>query len=167
MVKEGPGAEVLEFRLAHLEVRRRTMQAGAESDYLSRVLANRTRCRTVDSWAAPCLSGAGARLYLKLLTPLIECTVEGMNLPFSFDTGASGTALFVRYYHLFRTGSKSSKGGKSRSFGAGGLVERKISIQPQVDLGVGDKTVTLKKVPMLSLVRAMIPTTRGSRARMR
>ena len=54
MVKEGPGAEVLEFRLAHLEVRRRTMQAGAESDYLSRVLANRTRCRTVDSWAAPC-----------------------------------------------------------------------------------------------------------------
>ena len=42
MVKEGPGAEVLEFRLAHLEVRRRTMQAGAESDYLSRVLANRT-----------------------------------------------------------------------------------------------------------------------------
>jgi hypothetical protein len=109
------------------------------------------------------LSGAGARLYMKLLTPLIECTVEGMNLTFSFDTGASGTALFVRYYHLFRTGSKSSKRGKSRSFGAGGLVKRKIYIQPQVYLGVGDKTVTLKKVAMLSLVRALIPTTRGSR----
>src|ERR1700733_2891010 len=50
------------------------------------------------------LSGAGARLYMKLLTPLIECTVEGMNLPFSFDTEASGTALFVRYYTCFAPG---------------------------------------------------------------
>ena len=41
-------------------------------------------------------------MYMKLLTPVIECTVEGKNLPFSFDTGASGTDLFVRYYNLFR-----------------------------------------------------------------
>jgi hypothetical protein len=55
-------------------------------------------------------SGAGAGMYMKLLTPVIECTVEGKNLPFSFDTGASGTDLFVRYYNRFRTGSKSWKG---------------------------------------------------------
>lgn len=42
MVKEGPDAEVQEFRLADLELRLRTMQAGAESDYLSGVLANGT-----------------------------------------------------------------------------------------------------------------------------
>ena len=88
------------------------------------------------------------RMYMKLLTPVIECTVEGKNLPFSFDTGESGTDLFVRYYNLFRTGSKAWKRGKSKSFGAGGLVKRKIYIQPQVNLGVGDKTVTLKKVPI-------------------
>jgi hypothetical protein len=93
-------------------------------------------------------SGPGARMYMKLLTPVIECTVEGRNLPFSFDTGASETDLFVRYYNLFRTGSKSWKRGTSKSFGAGGLVKRKIYIQPQVNLGVGDKTVTLKKVPI-------------------
>jgi hypothetical protein len=108
-------------------------------------------------------------MYMKLLTPVIECTVEGKNLPLSFDTGASGTDLLVRCYHLFRTGSKSSKRDKSKSFGAGGLVKRKIYIQPQVYLGVGDKTVTLKKVPIfLSRVRAQIPMTcTGMSARMR
>ena len=40
--KEGPDAEAQEFRLADLEVRLRTMQAGAESDYLSGVSASRT-----------------------------------------------------------------------------------------------------------------------------
>jgi hypothetical protein len=36
---EGPDAEVKEFRLADLEVRLRTMQAGAERDYFAGVLA--------------------------------------------------------------------------------------------------------------------------------
>ena len=131
-----------EFRLADLEVRLRTMQAGAESDYLSGVLANRTamshsrfigypvfqalgtvsflRDGECEAGDATRWSGAGARMYMKLLTPVIECTVEGKNLPFSFDTGASGTDLFVRYYRLFRTWSKSWKRAKSQSFGAGG-----------------------------------------------
>ena len=34
------------------------------------------------------------------------------------------------------------------SAGAGGVVKRKIYIQPQVKLGIGDKTVTLEKVPI-------------------
>lgn len=42
MVKEGPDAEVQESRLADLELRLRTIEAGAESDYLSGVLANGT-----------------------------------------------------------------------------------------------------------------------------
>ncbi|HWO35508.1 MAG TPA: hypothetical protein VNO32_42485 [Candidatus Acidoferrum sp.] len=42
VVKEGPDAEVQEFRLADLEVRLRTMQAGAERAYFAGVLANRT-----------------------------------------------------------------------------------------------------------------------------
>lgn len=42
-------------------------------------------------------SAVGTRMYLKLLTPVIECGVEGKNLPFSFDTGASGSNLSVRY----------------------------------------------------------------------
>jgi hypothetical protein len=34
------------------------------------------------------------------------------------------------------------------SAGAGGVVKRKIYIQPQVKLGIGDKTATLEKVPI-------------------
>ena len=34
------------------------------------------------------------------------------------------------------------------SAGAGGVVKRKIYIQPQVKLAIGDKTVTLEKVPI-------------------
>jgi hypothetical protein len=41
VVKKGPDAEVQEFRLADLDVRLRTMQAGAERDYFAGVLANR------------------------------------------------------------------------------------------------------------------------------
>jgi len=93
-------------------------------------------------------AGAGARMYMKLLTPVIECTVEGKDLPFGLDTGASGTDLFARYYDLFRSESKTWKKGKNKSFGAGGLVTRTIYIQPEVNLSIGNKKVTLKRVPI-------------------
>jgi hypothetical protein len=91
---------------------------------------------------------AGTRMYMKLLTPVIECVVEGKNLPFSFDTGASGTDLSVRYYERFRSESGTWKKGTNKSGGAGGLVARKVYLQPQLNLGIGDKTATLKRVPI-------------------
>ena len=92
------------------------------------------------------ISQTGARMYMKLLTPVIECSVEGKNLPFSFDTGASGTDLSVRYYDRFRSESKEWKKGKTKNSGAGGLVERTVYFQPQLNLGIGGKTVTLDRV---------------------
>ncbi len=89
---------------------------------------------------------SGARMYMKLLTPVIECNIEGKNLPFSFDTGASGTDLSVRYYDRFRGESKGWRKGKTKNFGAGGVVERTIYFQPQLNLGIGAKTVTLDRV---------------------
>ena len=59
-------------------------------------------------------------MYMKLLTPVIDCGVEGKNLPFTFDTGASGTNLSVRYYNQFRGMSGTWKKGHTKSFGAGG-----------------------------------------------
>lgn len=93
-------------------------------------------------------SATGARMYMKMLSPVIECGVEGKDLPFSFDTGASSTNLFVRYYDRFRSESRNWKKGENKSFGAGGLVKRIIYIQPQVNLNIGDKTVTLKRLPI-------------------
>jgi predicted aspartyl protease len=93
-------------------------------------------------------STAGARMYMKLLTPVIECGVEGKNLPFSFDTGASGTNLSLRYYDRFRGEARTWVKGENESYGAGGLVKRTIYLQPQLNLGIGDETVTLNRVPI-------------------
>jgi hypothetical protein len=95
-------------------------------------------------------NASGARMYMKLLTPVIECGVEGNQLPFSFDTGASGTNLSVRYYKRFRAGAGSWKRGEIESAGAGGVVGRKIYLQPKLDLAVGNETATLERVPIFA-----------------
>lgn len=107
-----------------------------------------------DGWfeagmAAPA-NAPGARMYLNLLTPVIECGVEGAELPFSLDTGAERTNLGVGYYRRFRGQSRSWKKGENMSFGAGGMVKRKIYIQPKLELTVGGSTATLVHVPIFT-----------------
>ena len=89
---------------------------------------------------------AGARMYMEQLTPVIVCAVQGKNLPFTLDTGASETDLSVRYYDRFRNDSARWKKVKTKSFGAGGIVKRKAYLQPELSLGIGNKTATLQKV---------------------
>lgn len=72
------------------------------------------------------------RLYMKLLTPVIECGVEGKQLPFTFDTGASGSSLSVEFYKRFRANAGSWKKGENASGGAGGIVRRKIYLQAKL-----------------------------------
>jgi hypothetical protein len=100
-------------------------------------------------------SAVGTRMYMKLLVPLIECGVEGKDLPFSFDTGASGTNLSIRYFKLFRGEIRTWKKGWNSSSGAGGVMKRPIYTQPRLNLAIGDKTVTLERVPIF-------PTPMGS-----
>jgi hypothetical protein len=54
-------------------------------------------------------NGRGVRMYMRGLTPAIECEVEGRPLLFTLDTGASSTDLSVRYYELFRAQAGSWK----------------------------------------------------------
>jgi len=91
-------------------------------------------------------SGNGAHMYMKLLTPVIVCGVEGHDLPFTLDTGASGTSLSVRYFDRFRADIRSWKRGTNKSSGAGGMVTGKVYLQPRLNLNVGDKIVTLENV---------------------
>lgn len=93
--------------------------------------------------------GTGARMYMELLNPVIECGIEGKNLPFSFDTGADKTLLSVRYYDRFRSESGRWKKAKSVLVGAGGAVKQTVYRQPQLNLNIGDKTVTLKQLEVL------------------
>jgi hypothetical protein len=91
-------------------------------------------------------AGVSARMFMKEMAPLIMCKVEGTDLPFGFDTGASSTDFFVRYYERFHNESKNWKKATIKTSGAGGIVEQAIYVQSKVNLGIGDKTVTLDAV---------------------
>ena len=94
----------------------------------------------------PPAAGTPARMYMDLLIPLVACTVEGSDLLFSFDTGAADTNLSVLYYERFHGESKTWKKTNFEIAGAGGVVKRKLYVQPEVILGIGDKKVALKSV---------------------
>jgi Aspartyl protease len=85
-------------------------------------------------------------MYMMDLKPVIECTIAGKRLPFTFDSGASSSDLSVRYYKLFRGPAAGWKQSTDKVSGAGGVVSRTIYVQPKLLLGVGDKTATLVNV---------------------
>ena len=79
----------------------------------------------------------GVRMYMRGLTPAIECEVEGQRLIFTFDTGASNTDLSVRYYELFRAEAGSWQKHAGESAGVGGSIRRDIYVQPSVVMKAG------------------------------
>jgi hypothetical protein len=95
-------------------------------------------------------SNSGAGMYMDELSPVIECSVGEQSLPFYLDTGASGTNLFPAYYRRFHSKAKGWKDEQTHIFGAGGVVPRRVSVQPELDLGVGEKTAVLKNVKIYS-----------------
>src|ERR1700739_3951807 len=96
-----------------------------------------------DAGSAAQTSGVQTRMYMRFLTPVIECGADGKNLPFSFDNGASGTFLSIRYFEQFRSQAKGWEKGENAKAGGGGVVRRKIYLQPRVDLTVGKKGATI------------------------
>jgi Aspartyl protease len=109
---------------------------------------NGTDTGTFTAGAPAQQTGAATRMYMNLLMPVIECSVAGKPLPFSFDTGASGSNLSVRYYEQFQDQQDSWQKEDDMSSGVGGLVRRTIYLQPKLTLGVGSQTVTLTRVPI-------------------
>jgi hypothetical protein len=89
-------------------------------------------------------------MYMRRLTPVIECGVEGNELPFTFDTGASETDLSIRYFEHFREKAGSWKQRESQSSGAGGTVRRTVYVQPRLVLTIGDEAATLENVSIFS-----------------
>jgi predicted aspartyl protease len=94
--------------------------------------------------------GQGVRMYMRGLTPAIECEVEGRPLLFTFDTGASSTDLSVRYYELFHAQADSWKTQIVESAGAGGSSKHDVYIQPRLVMKMGTSTVTLQDVSIAS-----------------
>jgi predicted aspartyl protease len=95
------------------------------------------------------VAGPGVQIYMRGLTPAIECEVEDRPLLFTLDSGASSTELSVRYYDLFRAQAGSWKKQVGESAGAGGSIQQSTYIQPRVVMKVGTRTVTLDDVSIL------------------
>ena len=105
----------------------------------------------------------GARVYMRGLTPAIECEVDGQPLLFTFDTGASSTGFSVRYYERFRPHASAWKKQIEETSGAGGSIRHDVYVQPRVVMKVGATTVTLRDVSILpSRMNAGIDTLFGN-----
>ena len=96
-------------------------------------------------------SGNGIPMYMRRLVPVVNLGVNGVNLPFTLDTGASGTDLSVRYYERFKNSGLNWKEDEDESAGAGGSVKRKIYTQPQLRLTMGAASAILKDVSITPL----------------
>jgi hypothetical protein len=97
---------------------------------------------TVDGGSA----SAGSPLELHMLTPVTEAAVEGELLPFTLDTGASGTNLSVRFFDRFQAEEPTWKKAQTKNFNAGGETMSQSYLVPSVTLEVGGRTVTLHKL---------------------
>lgn len=95
-------------------------------------------------------SGVEARMFMDGLSPMIECGVNGRNLLFDLDTGASGSMLSVRYFRDFRAQSGSWKKAKNEGSGAGGVKVTEVYLVPELELKVGDRTATLHRIPIFT-----------------
>jgi len=93
---------------------------------------------------------SGVPIFMRGLTPAIECDVEGEPLLFTFDTGASSTDLSVRYYEKFRGQNRLWRTREVESGGGGGSIKRTMFIQPAVTLKVAGSVVTLPDVSIFS-----------------
>ncbi len=91
----------------------------------------------------------GARLFMNMLMPLLECSVEGRPALFSFDTGANTSMFSNRYYREFPSQFVGLKRKPYRMGGAGGVRTLAVYYLPHPQLGVGATSVTLKDVPVV------------------
>jgi aspartyl protease len=89
---------------------------------------------------------ASVPMFLRGLTPAIECEVDDRRLLFTFDTGASSSDFSVRYYESFRRRHPGWRRRTVESGGAGGTVKRHMYVQPTVTMKVGERTVALHDV---------------------
>jgi hypothetical protein len=93
--------------------------------------------------------GGGAQLYMNLLTPLLQCKVEGRDVVFSFDTGANNSFFSIRYSREFASQLRGLEEKPYGMGGAGGIRKMLVYYLPRASLGIGSTTATLTHVPVL------------------
>ena len=104
---------------------------------------------TLDATVGGGSASDGSPMELRLLNPVTKATVSAHPLPFTLDTGASSTTLSVRFYQLFQKEKKQWKTSETKSFNAGGETTSQSFLVPTIALGVGGRTITLHKLPVI------------------
>jgi hypothetical protein len=97
----------------------------------------------------------GSPMELKLLNPVVTPGIEGQTLPFTLDTGASGTTLSVRFFQQFQSEKATWKRSETKSFGGGGMTTSTSFLLPSLPMAVGGQTITLHHL-------AIFPKAQGS-----
>jgi hypothetical protein len=101
------------------------------------------------------LPNDGSPMELKLLNPVVTPKIEGQTLPFTLDTGASGTTLSVRFFQQFQSDKGAWKRSETKSFGGGGMTTSTSFLLPSLPVAVGGQTITLHHL-------AIFPKAQGS-----
>ena len=97
------------------------------------------------------MDGAGHNLAMDGLDPVLALITEKDTLSFHFDTGAGTSILYAGYFHKYEGMIRQSAIKKSQSFGGAGGVEKKdVYILPAMRLTLGQKTVTVDSVSVLT-----------------
>jgi hypothetical protein len=97
------------------------------------------------------MDGVGHNLAMDGLDPVLALVTEKDTLSFHFDTGAGTSILYAGYFHKYEGMIRRSAIKKSQSFGGAGGVEKKdVYILPAMRLALGQKTVTVDSVSVLT-----------------
>jgi len=88
----------------------------------------------------------GAKIYMQELNPLIEYRIAGRDLLLMMDTGASSTSLTARYREAFPDQFIGLTEEAHAVAGAGGTKKIRAYELPELKIGIGNQTATLKGV---------------------
>ncbi|HEY4287834.1 MAG TPA: pepsin/retropepsin-like aspartic protease family protein [Puia sp.] len=96
-------------------------------------------------------SGAEHNLALDGLDPVLALISDNDTLSFHFDTGAGTSTLYASYFQKYQASIQRSAIKKSQAFGgAGGVQKKDVYILPALHLALGQKTVTVDSVGILT-----------------
>jgi hypothetical protein len=85
------------------------------------------------------------------LNPVIALKAGNDTLAFNFDSGASSSVFYAAYFNRYKAAVLKNGIKKTVGFGgAGGSQKKAVYILPKVNLAVGDKTVTVDSVSVLT-----------------
>nr|WP_299342837.1 pepsin/retropepsin-like aspartic protease family protein [Allomuricauda sp.] len=94
---------------------------------------------------------SGGNMALDFLTPIIELQDKsGVRLPYAFDTGATTSMLYPRYFKRFRENIEDHYEPTEFEFGgAGGSIKKKGFLVP-FDVVINDKSVKLDSIELIA-----------------